>query len=222
MLSFLREQDRDSSLGTRRSPDTSHEPRETSDEYLTVAAKSKNVRKSTILLAVLFGIGLLCLCFMIKKSAPKTASADVVSAEETKIEVAITQLTGVRAEMYDRMDEIVRKFYEFSDVLQVEVDELLRNPFELEVFLAGLESKLGGNGKFDINAEMLRQQQLRQQAEGMQLLCIMQSEQSRCCMINDKILSEGGSINGFNVVRIGDASVNLESEDMKIVLKLPQ
>ncbi len=224
MLSFLREQGV-SDTSERQVPGAAKvNPTENSQqqEYLTVAAKSKNVHKSTILLAVLFGIGLLCLCFMIKKSAPKTASAGIDDAEETQIEMAITQLTGVRAEMCNSMDEIVGKFYEFSDVLQVQVDELLRNPFELEMFLASLKRKLGGNGEFDINAKMLLQQQLRQQANGMQLLCIMQSEQSRCCMIDDQILSEGGSIKGFKVVRIGDTSVDLESEDMEIVLKLPQ
>jgi hypothetical protein len=153
---------------------------------------------------------------------PKTASADVVSAEETKIEMAIAKLTGVRAEMYNRMDEIVGKFYEFSDVMQVQVNELIRNPFELEMFLASLRSKAKNNEKFDIDTEMLMQQQLRQQAGGMQLLCIMQSERGKCCMINDQILSEGGSIKGFKVVKIGDTAVTLQSEDIEIVLKLPQ
>jgi len=224
MLSFLREQGNSDSPERQMPKSTKASPtKETQQqEYLTVAAKNKSVRKSTILLAVLFALGMLCLCFMIKKSTPKTASADVVSAEEAQIEIAITHLTGVRAEMHNSMDEIVRKFYEFSDVLQVEADELLRNPFELEMFLAGLKSKLNDNGKFDIDAEMLLQQQVRQQAEGMQLLCIMQSEQGRCCMINDEILYEEGSIKGFKVTRIGDDSVDLESEEMEIVLKLPQ
>jgi preprotein translocase subunit SecG len=223
MLSFLREQNRNSSLGTQSSQDTSHEPKQASEEYLTVAAGSKNVRKSTILLTVLFGIGLLCLCFMIKKSVPKTASADVVSAEESNVEMAIAKLTGVRAEMYSRMDEIVNKFYEFSDVLQVQVDSLVKNPFELEMFLASLRNKSKDGQKLDIDTEMLLQQ-LRQQVQGMQLLCIMQSDKGRCCMINDQILGEGDLIKSFKVVKIGDTSVNLKSEDegMEIVLKLPQ
>ncbi len=224
MLSFLREQEV-SNTSEQQMPGgakANHTKDTKEQEYFTVAAKSKNVRKSTMLLAVLFGIGLLCLCFMIKKSTPKTASADIDNAEEARIEMAITQLTGIRAEMYDRMDEIVGKFYEFSDVLQVEVDELLRNPFELEKFLASLRSQLGDNEKFDIDAERLLQQQLRQQANGMRLLCIMQSEQGRCCMIDDQILYEGGSIKDLKVTRIGDASVELESEDVKVVLKLTE
>lgn len=224
MLSFLREQgvSDTSERQVPRAAKTDAAEDAQQQEYFTVAAKGKNVHKSTILLAVLFGVGLLCLCFMIKKSTPKTASADVVSAEEAQIEVAIAQLTGVKAEMYNRMDEIVGKFYEFSDVLQVQVDSLLRNPFELEVFLASLRNKLNNGEGFDIDAKMLLQQQLRQQAQGMQLLCIMQSEQGRCCMINDQILYEGSSIKDFNVVRIGDTSVDLKSEDMEITLTLPQ
>jgi preprotein translocase subunit SecG/FtsZ-binding cell division protein ZapB len=221
MLSFLKEQEIKDSFTQQMPKSGKRDPaKDTQQEYLTVAAKSKNVRKSTIMLAVLFAIGLLCLCFMIKKSSPKKASADVVSAEETQIETAIAQLTGVRAEMFDRMDEIVRKFYEFSDVLQVEVDELLRNPFELEMFLASLQNKSKGDENFDIDAEMLRQQQLRQQAKGMQLLCIMQSEKGKCCMVNDHILYVGDSIEAFKVTHIGDNLVKLESEDTEVILKL--
>ena len=94
-----------------------------SQEYYTVAARSKNVRKSTILVTILFGIGLLCLLFMIKKSTPQTASASPDDEQETQIEVAIARLTGVSSEMFSRMDQIVNKFYEFSDVLQVQVNE---------------------------------------------------------------------------------------------------
>ena len=39
--------------------------------YLTVAEHGKRTRRSTIVLAVLFIVGLCCLGFMIKKSTPK-------------------------------------------------------------------------------------------------------------------------------------------------------
>lgn len=35
--------------------------------YLTVSTQSKNIRKGTMLLTVLFGIGLLCIWLMVKK-----------------------------------------------------------------------------------------------------------------------------------------------------------
>jgi preprotein translocase subunit SecG len=177
-------------------------------EYLTVAAKGKNARKSTMLLIGLFILGLLCLWFMIKKSSPKTASATTPGTEEAQIEMAITRLTGVSSEMFNRMDEIVNKFYEFSDVLQVKVNELVKNPFKHDVFLGDLKKASDIENK---DSEMLRQQ--------LQLFSIMQSEQGNCCMIDDKILYEGDSIRGFKVRQISNNFVKLEWEQDPILQK---
>jgi len=171
----------------------------------------------------LFGIGLLCLLFMIKKSTPRTANAAADSTEETMIEMSITRLTGFSSEMFNRMDEIVKKFYEFSDVQQVRVNELVKNPFEYESFLAIVKENPDTEKRdFDIDAEMMRRQQLRQRTKSMQLLSIMQSDQRNCCMIDDRILYEGDEIRGFKVRQIGDSFVKLESEGVEIVLKLSE
>ncbi|MHC4396689.1 MAG: hypothetical protein ACYS1A_13650 [Planctomycetota bacterium] len=184
-------------------------------EYFTVAGKDENVRRSTILLAVLFGIGLLCLWYMIKKSTPQKAAAVAVSTEETQIEAAIARLGGVKSEMFNRMDEIVKKFYELSDVHQVQTNELVKNPFKHDLYFGSATDFADAEeSKFD------SEQQLRETARNMQLFSIMRSEQGNCCMIDDKILYEGNTIRGFNVGQIGDNFVRLETEDMKIILKL--
>ena len=231
MLSFMREQGHDDSSVQKSNSgrtadggtadDSANKAQE--QEYITVAAQDKNLHKSTMLLAVLFGIGLLCLWFMIKKSTPQGAAAELVGTEEAQIQTAITRLIGVRSEMFNRMDEIVRKFYEFSDVQQVKVNELVKNPFELEMFLNSLKQKADIEERdSDIDADMIKRQRLRQQTKNMQLLSIMQSDQRNCCMIDDKILYEGDSIRGFNVRQIGDGFVKLESEDVEVVLKLSE
>ena len=191
-------------------------------EYLTIAARQRQVRKSTIMLAVLFGIGLLCLWFMIKKSTPQTAMGVVVNDEEKQIEMALQRLPGVRSEMSNRMDEIVKKFYQFSDVQQVQVDDLLKNPFKMERFLSNSWQIYRAN-ESDIDPEIKRQHQLRKQAESMQLLSIMQSAQGRaCCMIDDKLLYEGDSIRGFKVEQISNNFVKLTAEDLEVILKLSE
>ena len=202
MLSFLKEQSTKDTSEQRTSVGDGEKTQK--QEYLTVASKSKSVRKSTILLAVFFGIGLLCLWLMIKKSAPETAAGSA-NSEQTQIEKAIARLTGVSSEMFSRMDEIVKKFYEFSNVQQVKVTELVKNPFEYEMFLANLKDESGAEEQDLINAEMLRQQ-----VKKVQLLSIMQTEQGNCCMINDKILYEGDSVSNFKVCQIGNNYVKLQ------------
>jgi hypothetical protein len=205
-------------------------------EYLTVASRGRNARRSTIMVAILIGIGLLGLWFMIKKSKPQSACAASNETEETKIEGAIARLTGVSSEMLNRMDQIVNKFYEFSNVLQVGVSELAKNPFELEMFLSQLKAETDAQGQeLEVDVEMIRRQQLRQQAKNMHLVSIMHSDQGGCCMIDDRILSKGESINGFTISEIGDRFVKLrfgcqndptspdeQSQDLEIILKLSE
>lgn len=241
MLSFLREQS-NGDLPAQK-PDTAVEsapgdgaekPQE--QEYLTVAASGKRNRKSTILFAVLFIIGLLCLGYMIKKSTPKAASAASGVTEETQLEAAVARITGVKSEMFNSMDEIVRKFYEFSDVVQIKVGELVKNPFKLELYSATVKEEARIKIKVpEIDTEMVQQQQIRQKAKEMRLLSIMQSDRGNCCMIGDKILYEGDFVRDFEVCQIGDNFVKLEwnpnrtnrspgtqSEPVEIMLNLPE
>jgi preprotein translocase subunit SecG len=224
MLSFLREQGCEDSKVQETAKSSNGEAKNSQDlkspkpsdkakeqQYLTVAAQGKNVRKMTMLLVVLFVIGLLCLWIMIKKSAPRTATASSAGTEETQIEKAIARLTGVGSEMFKRMDQIVKKFYEFSDVRQVRVSELVKNPFERQIFLA--DAKKRDDSK---KVELLRPPPV------LQLLVIWQTDEVYSCMINDKILYEGDTIKGFNVVQIGDDFVKLELEGVERVLKLSE
>jgi preprotein translocase subunit SecG len=228
MLSFMREKGYGEPLGQeprlgphqetqgQGCPQMQENALGTQQEYLTVAARDKkNVRRSTVLLGGLFILGLLCLWFMIKKSSPQTAMArsGKVSTEEAQLEKAIAQLIGVRSEMFNRMGEIVKKFYEFSDVQQVKVDELIKNPFKHEILLGNL------NETFDTEKGSFG---MRQQTKDMQLLSIVATDTGRCCVIDDKRLYEGDSIRGFNVRQIGDSTVLLESDGVEIILKLSE
>ena len=223
MLAFMREQEsQDSSAPKQQAANPAAEDKQ-EQEYLTVAAHSKKTRKSTILLAALFCAGLVCLFFMVKKSSPKAATAAAGDTDEKEVELAIARLTGIKSEIYSRMDEIVKKFDEFSDVQQVNVSELAKNPFRHEVFLSDLkEMSDTQEGDSGADVEMMRRQQLTMQAKSMQLLSIMQSGQGKCCMIDDRILYEGDPIKGFIVSQIGNSAVKLQSQGVEIILKLSQ
>jgi hypothetical protein len=202
-------------------------------EYLTVAANSKNLRRSSILVMVMVAAGLAGLLLMIRKSQPQAASATPAD-EENKIEVAISRLTGVSAEMVSRMDEIVKRFYEFSDVFQVGVTELAKNPFEVEVFAGAIKEDGGKAEDEKAKAALLQRERLKQLASNLQLLSVMRSEQGNCCMINDRILRQGEIIEGFTISEIRGDSVVLtclpqtlagdaeEAEALTILLKLAQ
>ncbi len=189
-------------------------------DYLTVATKEKDVRRSTMFLGVLFIIGLICLGIMIKKSAPQAAVAQQsVDTEELKIEKAIASITGIKQDMLGRMDEIVNKFYEFSDVFQVDVSELVKNPFQLESFINQINEN-SNNERPSINVEMMVREQIKIKAKDLKLYSTMESEKGVCCMINNKILYEGDAIEDFVVKKIDKDNVTLEMEGVETTLKM--
>ena len=108
-------------------------------------------------------------------------------------------------------------------MLQVQVNELVKNPFKFELFLVDLNVNSDAENKNEeIDSELLWQQQIRQKAEEFQLLSIMQSEDDMlsvtssnsepnyCCMINDDILYEGDLVEGFRILQIGNNFVKIE------------
>jgi len=227
MLSFLRDQGYEGSpaeeAGKGKAP--------SEQEYLTVATDKNKVRKSTGVLAVLFVVGLVCIWFMVKKSSPEATRAGT-DANEADIAVAIVRLTGVESEMFNEMDQIVSKFYEFSDVPQVEVNELVKNPFELELFQANDDVT---DNVLEVDAEAIRRQKIKQLSDELEFLSIMSSDQGNCCMIDGKVLYEGDQIGDFKISRISSDFVKLlwnpkddttrlgaGSEKVEIVLKLSE
>ena len=196
------------------------EPQE--EGYLTPATKEKSIKRGTILLAVVFTAGLLSLLVMIKKTGPSPAAAQAAT-EDTRIEAAISKLTGIKTQFLNRMDQIVKKFHDFSSVEQVEVYELQKNPFVYERYLESLseQAALEDDLESSSNKTALIQSKLLRRAEKMQLLSIMETSTGRCCMIDDLIVSPGDYVNGFQVVAIGSYSVELRAEGMKFVLRIP-
>lgn len=180
-----------------------------SQEYLTVAASRTNLRKNTILVAILFTVGLVGLGLMIHKTRPQAASAQPGGGEQAKIEAAINRITGGSLEMSDGIDAVVQKFHEFSDVVQVKVNELTKNPFEIEGYMKELQKEAVVDEDPQLRAQLLARQQIQKQAATLRLLSVMRSEGGNSCMINDEILQQGDTIADFTVTRIGANSVEL-------------
>jgi hypothetical protein len=219
MLSFMREQ------GTSRSPEkvpAGAEPsgvgvagQDDGQEYLTVAANKSNLRKNTIFVVILIAIGLASLGFMIRRSRPQAAVAQASKDEQTKMAATISRLTGISSEMLTRMDQIVKKFYEFSNVFQVGVDELSKNPFQVEAYASAFKGDAAEPQPDDAaKIALTHRQQMKDKAASLRLVSVMRSGQESVCMINDELLRRGDSIDGFMVVNIGSDTVLIaESPD---------
>jgi len=213
MLSFMQDNSR-INTGEPKGVDAElNEGRSAAEQdYLTPAAHGKYSKHTTIILVVLFTVGALCIWFMIKKVAPKLVAA-AMSTEEAQIENALTQLTGIKTQMHNSIDQMLGQFYQFADVDQIEVGELKKNPFRHELYLSDIE------GLFDEDPMSLN----ISTGSDLQLWGILQTEQGNCCMINDKIVYAGDWIGGLKVVQITGKFVELVSTSgSQVILKMPQ
>jgi preprotein translocase subunit SecG len=187
------------------------------DDYLTVSGHGQKLRQSTILLMALFAVGVLGVWFMIKKTTPAQAAA--ANDDQAQIEAAIAQLNGMQSEMNTQMDSVVGRFYQYSNVGQIGVEELKKNPFkrELGAGQVALEEKDQRRTKLQ-----LLEDNVRRASAGMQLWSVTATPRGACCMINDRVLYAGDEINGLTVKSINKKSVVLELEGVCVELKMDE
>ncbi|MGD9110209.1 MAG: hypothetical protein PVG93_04655 [Phycisphaerales bacterium] len=212
MLSFQKEQGPETAVNGADKPektDATPKLENDSSQYYTVSDKKQQLKHSTYLLIGLFVIGALCLWFMIRKTSPsavRAAQPPASQSEQTQIEAAIARITGVRSQMFSGLEKIVKKFYEFANVEQVNVDELNKNPFRTD------------NGFGELKPS--DKQNITVAKSELELLTIMAGGNGYCCMINDKLLYEGDSIRGLTVTKITDKFVVLQGGETHLLLKL--
>jgi hypothetical protein len=237
MLSFLRDSGFEELPAEKKAAAGNGSPDRAQDvgdqDYVAVSTNTGRVRRSTTLLAVLLVAGLVCIWFMVKKTTPQGAGAATGDANTVDIERAIVHITGAKSEIFGKMDDLVGKFNEFSVIPQVKVNELVKNPFELETMLAG--SNVGEGKPVVVDYQAIRRQQAQKQADKLNLLTIMKSDGKSSCMIDSSFLSEGDSVGDFTISGIESNYVKLlwnpkgeadisggVAEKVEVILKLTE
>jgi hypothetical protein len=175
------------------------------DDYLTTSVDKSNVKRSTMILAAIFVIGAGAILLMIKNVCPQSANAASVAKAENELDMAIARLSGIKAEIFQKMDSIAKKFDEYSNIEQVNVSQLRKDPFRNQY--ANSSSRNDG-------------QSSGTQSSGgyLQLDSIIQSDDGNFCMIDGKVLKEGDVVDGYTVKVIEKNFVKLESNgDVKIL-----
>lgn len=216
-MSFMR-QDSESDVTSAKSSegkDVSDGVGESQEDYLLPSNNVKNVKRNTIVLGVFFAVGVLSLLFMIKRANPSTANA-AVSDDVLQIENAVASLSGIQSEMGGKFSEVVSKISSLSDIEQVGVDQLQKNPFchNSVIGIDMIELDMGNK------TQRSSDQWITNRADSLRLWTIMYSDKGRSCMINNEILYEGDLISGFRVKRIGDDFVELSSNGASVLLRM--
>ena len=186
-----------------------------SQQYLTVSGQDKKLRQNTIVLGLLFAVGGLGIWLMVQKITPKTVNA-APNEEQLQLDTALAQLSAMQNEVDTHMTSVAGRFDQFSNVNQIAVEELKKNPFQLEA-----ASDSDSN-----NTKLVKRQQLAQEAQrrlvGLELWSITSTPRGMCCMIGEKVLYENDEINGMTVQKIAPKSVTLDYQGVPVQLKMDQ
>lgn len=218
MLSYLKDPNQIPATAGENSSETKPAALSGPGDYLTVAGHGKKLRQSTILLGVLFVVGAAVVFFMIKKTSPAAASA-APDEDQLKLEAALVQIENMKKEMDTQMNTVVGRFYQFSNVNQIGVDELKKNPFqrELEVGPISQESDMAA-----LSAQQQQRLLVEAQSQGSQLelWSITSTPKGMCCMIGDKVLYEGDSLGEMKVKSIQTKRVVLDYKGVPVELTI--
>jgi len=184
------------------------------EDYMTVTGQGQKVRQSTIVLVALFAVGALGVWFMVKKTAPAAANAEP-SQDQVQLETALAQLNTMQAEMDSQMNSVAGRFSKFSNVDQVGVEELKKNPFNRRDAESGLNTP-------GVGPQL--QEQIHQEAQviamGMELWSITATPKGMCCMVDDKVLYQGDTYKKMTVTSITENTVTLDYQGIPVELKM--
>jgi hypothetical protein len=219
MLSYLKDAEHlPAAEQMNTQPQDSSAPVSGPADYLTVAGHGQKLKQSTMVLCVLFAVGAAAVWFMIKKTSPVTASA-ASAQDQLQIEAALAQVEKMKTQMDTEMNTVVGRFYQFSDVRQISVDELKKNPFRREVKAKGAASTATDE------ALAARQQQkllseAQQETQKLELWSITSTPRGMCCMIGEKVLYTGDRIGEMQVESIYPKRVVLNYKGIPVELAI--
>lgn len=182
-------------------------------DYLKPASHAKNAKQGTIILVILFLIGAAGVWWMIKKSGLSVAQG-ASEEEASQIDQALAQLTSFQTLMSDQMDSVSGRFFQASELGQITVADLKKNPFRQEWILEQAAEDLS------INQSLMRKEEMQRRAAQLKLWSITEREENSCCMIQDKVLYVGDAIHGFTVQEIFPDRVVLVYDDLTVELKI--
>jgi len=185
-------------------------PSAVQSDFIEPAVKDSSVKRTTVILVASVVLGIAAIWFMNKKAAPASAAA-AVSQQQLQIESAIAQIVGIKQQTITKMDQMLSKFYEFSDFKQVLPTNLTKDPFVSVWPGSQMQRPLGDKNGTSASQGL--------GIDSLELFGIGQSSEGNYCMINEKLLYVGDRIAGLEVAEITPKYVKLTSLGSEHILR---
>jgi hypothetical protein len=179
--------------------------------------KKQQVGTGTIVVGGLIVAAAALTYFMHLRSGPSKASA---SPATTNADATITQFLSEDTKNAERMRQLlkdtekaVQQFQQQPAKTQVPIDQLKTNPFRTEAAANKSEEA-------EKAAEKKRKEELLAEVGTLKVQTIMSGGKRKAAMINGVLRTEGESLQGFEIEKIGPDSVIVKRGGSRFALKM--
>ncbi len=183
-------------------------------DYLESSVSERPAKKTTAILAGVVIVGAAALFLMIKQVTP--ASLETANKDQMAIDIALSQLSSGES-ITKQIDSVVKKFYDFSNVPQVEAKWLHRNPFVLSSKLISSDSASAVENE---KSNVAKKKSHVDIADSINVYGVMKIDGRFCCMIDDKLFYEGDKYKNFTISKISNQSVVVTKDGKNISIKI--
>ncbi|MFP4355764.1 MAG: hypothetical protein ACLFUJ_11635 [Phycisphaerae bacterium] len=193
--------------------------------------KKKPIDLSFVTLGILAVTGVAGLYLIKTKCGPQSASASQVQTQQ-QIDLALVQLSTVDPRIEQQTRKLVEEIYYEAAQRQIPEDQVENNPFLLQltpvlVDQSNQSQDLSAEEIAELHARAQAEQRKRKWAEYAQLLStlelsstIVRPDGKSTALINDFVLYQGETIQGWKIVEIRPEEVLLIRDDFSIVMKM--
>jgi len=193
-----------------------------SDSEFVLPAEKKSVSTATLVLILLVALGGGGLYLMHLKTGPKAVAAAPESRQASETISSFLSAGDSNIKLMEQMlkdtEKVVQRFLRYPSAAQVPLEELRTNPFK---WIAAAPAN--DSSATEIIARKRKEEERQAVIKAVQLLqlqSVMAGSSQRACMINNTMVKEGQSIEGFTVEKIGPNGVIVRQNKYRFELKM--
>ncbi len=183
-----------------------------SDDVEAESKKRSRMTNAAVGVLILAAVG--GLFFMYTKSGPAGASAaGDAQAMKSMLDDSARNVSAMRQQQKE-LEKTVEQFKKFPAAAQVKLDDLQRDPFN--------ETSTPKAPKADGDSKSREQHQAdaMKRVQSLRVQSVMLGGQSRSCMVDGKMRSEGEEFNDFTIERINPDGVIVRHAGFRFLLQV--
>ncbi|MCS7032629.1 MAG: general secretion pathway protein GspB [Phycisphaerae bacterium] len=189
-------------------------------EFISADEHKPPLNRSTLVLILLVVLGGGGLYTMHLRTGPKPAVAGETQEASKTINSFLSGGDGsirLMEKALRETEQVVKRFLEYPSTTQVPLTELRTNPFRKQ------SEQPASAPTSDLAAKRRREEErqaILKAVQGLQLQSVMSGGSQRACMINNTLVKEGQTVEGFTLEKIASDAVIVRNGPYRFELRM--